>query len=85
MRLWIKVTARASRDEVLGWSGDALRISVTVPPEKGRANAAVLALLARLLGLPRSQLALVSGLTSPRKLLEIEGMSPDDLRRRLKV
>ena len=45
-RLRIKVVPRSTRDEVVGWLGDALKIKVTAPPQKRRANEAVVALIA---------------------------------------
>lgn len=45
-RLTVKVVPGSSRDQIVGWLGDALKVKVTAPPEKGRANAAVVAILA---------------------------------------
>lgn len=59
-----------------------LKLKVTDPPEGGRANAAVVALLARALGLPRRDLALVRGETARDKTLALDG-DPADLARRL--
>lgn len=72
IRLSLKVVAGASRDRILGWVGDRLKIAVTAPPERGRANRAVLDLLAVTLGLPRSRVRLVSGEASPRKGVEVD-------------
>ncbi len=53
-----------------GW---ALKLSVSAPPEDGKANAAVIALLARTLGVAKSAISVVSGATDRRKLVEIRG------------
>ena len=82
-RLAVKVVPRASRAAVVGWLDDVLKVAVTAPPEKGRANAELLALLARALDVPRASLRVVSGQTASRKLVEVEGLGPDELRRRL--
>jgi len=83
MRLNVKVVTRASRDQVLDWAGDTLRVAVRAAPEKGRANSAVVRLLAEALGLPRSQVGVVVGHASPKKLIQIEGIAMDEALRRL--
>lgn len=75
MQLRIKVVPGA-RVEGIEWLGDLLKVKVRAPPEKGRANAAVEALLARRLALPQSSVRIVAGFGSPLKTLEIESV-PD--------
>jgi len=82
-RLKLHVTPGAREDALAGWEGDSLRLKVRARPEKGRANEAVLRLLAGYLGLPPSRLALVRGAASRDKLVEVEGLSEDELRARL--
>ena len=60
-RLNVKVVPGSSRNRIVGWLGDALKIKVTAPPEKGRANEAVLSLLAERLGLPADAVAVARG------------------------
>ena len=59
----------ARKDAVLGVHGGALKVSVTAPPERGKANEAVLALLAEILGVPASSLVLTSGAASRDKAI----------------
>jgi len=78
IRLDIKVTPKASADRVQGWTEDeqggrVLKIMVTAPPEDGKANKAVIALLAKRLKLPKSAIELASGETARRKTLLIDG------------
>ncbi len=82
-RLTLKVVPGASREGIAGWLGDALKVRVTAPPEKGRANAAVEALVADALGVPRDCVRVVAGGASPRKVLEIRGLSADEIEGRL--
>lgn len=82
-RLAVKVAPRASEDGIQGWVGDALKVRVRAAPERGRANAAVIAVLARALDLPRPALRIVAGPTSSRKLVEIDGLTAAEARRRL--
>lgn len=83
VRLEIKVVPGASRDAVDGWLGEALKVRVSAPPERGKANAAVVRLLAELLGVARGAVEVVSGHGSPRKVVGVEGVSETELRRRL--
>jgi uncharacterized protein len=82
-RLSVKVVPKASRDALDGWVGHALKVRVTAPPERGKANAAVEALLAGALGLRRAQVRIIAGQGAPRKAVEIEGLSEEDVRARL--
>lgn len=83
VRLPIKVVPGSSRDSVEGWLGDTLKVRVTAPPERGKANAAVEKLVARVLGLPTGSTRVVAGHTSARKLLEIDGPSEAEIHDRL--
>jgi len=71
--LHLKVVPKASRDRVVGWVGDRLKVQVTAAPERGKANAAVVEVLAAALGVPRNRVRIVAGETSPLKTVEIEG------------
>lgn len=73
----------ASRDGIAGWLGDALKVRVSAPPEKGKANAAVEGLIAAALGVPRSDVSIVSGHGSARKIVEIDHMDEVQVRKRL--
>jgi uncharacterized protein (TIGR00251 family) len=78
-RLTVKVSSRAARDEIRGWQGETLRVAVRAPPIDGRANDAVLDLLAARIAVPRASVRVVAGATGPRKLVEIEGLSAAEL------
>jgi uncharacterized protein (TIGR00251 family) len=79
----VRLQPKASRSEVLGFYGDVLRVRVTAPPERGKANQALIDLLASALGLPKSRIRVLRGHTSRDKLIAVESVSQDDLRRRL--
>ena len=79
-RLSLKVVPGSSRDAVVGWLGDSLKVKVKAPPEKGRANEAVVALLADHLGVDPSSIAVVSGHGSPAKVVAVEGMADEAIR-----
>lgn len=82
-RLEIKAVPNAPRSEVVGWLGNALKVKVHAPPVEGKANEALCAFLAGALGLPKCSVRLVQGDASRRKLVEIEGLSLEELRSRL--
>ncbi len=82
---WLKVRAvpGASRDRVVGIHGDAVKVSVSAPPEKGKANKRILAVLAARLGLAGGDLQVVGGQTSRDKRVLVLGLSTTELRSRL--
>jgi len=67
----------AGRSEIVGRHGDALKVRVAVPPEKGKANEAIVALLAHELGVPASTVSLVSGATGRAKRFRVDGVDVD--------
>lgn len=71
VRLEIKVVPGAARDAVAGTLGDALKLRIRQPPEDGRANRAVIALLAEWLSMPAGSIAIVSGHTRARKQIRL--------------
>jgi hypothetical protein len=79
----VKAIPRAARDEIVGWLAGALKIRVAAPPQDGRANAALEALLAATLGLRKSAVRVAAGHGSARKRLEIDGLDRAELDRRL--
>lgn len=82
-KLPVKVVPGSSRSGIAGWLGDTLRVRVTAPPERGKANAAVESLLTKALGLSNGGARIISGGSSPRKIVEIVGLSEAEARRRL--
>src|SRR2546425_11956959 len=81
--LSLRVQPRATRNAYVGWTGDTLNIRLTASPLEGAANAACLALLADLLSLPQSQLEILRGERSRNKVVQITGLTRDEVRARL--
>jgi len=81
--LSLRVQPRASRNAVIGWTGDTLKIRLTAPPVEGAANAACLAFLADLLDLPRARVVLLRGERSRDKVVQITGLTRGEVRARL--
>jgi hypothetical protein len=83
-RLAVRVHAGARKGGLVGWMADgALKLAVPEPPEGGRANRAVLALLARSLGLEPGRLEIKGGAGSRSKWIEVEGLERAEMLRRL--
>jgi uncharacterized protein len=82
-RIPIRLTPRTNRDAIEGWQEDVLRVRVTAPPVDGKANEALLRLLAEVLNLPRTCLSIAQGEHSRRKLIEASSMPQSEADRRL--
>ena len=78
--LRVKVVPGASRDTVVGWLGDSLKVRVQAPPEKGKANKAVIGVLAGLLDVPTQAIELVRGGAVANKVFLVSGMSEEEVR-----
>ena len=82
-RLRVKVVPGASRTEVVGLLGAAVKVRVAAPPEGGQANREVCALLADRLGLPLAQVTVVAGPASPNKVIGLVGIAETEAKARL--
>ena len=82
-RITVKVHPRARRTRVAGRLGDAWKLDLAAPPVEGKANEACVRFLAGLAGVPQSQVRIVLGLTGRTKVVEIDGVSEQDLESRL--
>ena len=80
----IKLVPRASRNQVSGIEGDAIKIRLHAPPVEGKANAALIEFLAEILGVRRAQIEIVSGQTSRHKLVRVRGMTASEIESKLK-
>ena len=84
-RLRLRVSPGATRTELAGRHGDGWKVRVSAAPERGRANEAVVGLLAERLGIPRASLSVVSGQTSRDKVVELRGLGRVEAERRLET
>jgi uncharacterized protein len=82
-RLRLRVSPGAGRAAIVGRYGEGWKVRVTAPPEGGRANDAVLRLLADTLAVPRDTVTLVSGHSGRDKIVELAGLGPAVVERRL--
>jgi uncharacterized protein (TIGR00251 family) len=82
-RLRLRVAPGAARAGVVGRHGEAWKVRVAAPPEAGRANDALVELLAETLSLPRGSVTIVSGHGARDKIVELAGVDPAEIDRRL--
>jgi len=73
----------AKRSEIQGLLGDALKVRVAAPPVDGKANRALVAFLAKALGVPKRSLSISAGAGGRSKRVRVEGLSPEEAGRRL--
>ena len=84
-RLRLRVAPGARRSEIVGRYGDAWRVRVAAPPDRGRANDEVLQVLAEALDVRPRQLRLVAGASSRDKIVELDGIDAAEAERRLEL
>jgi uncharacterized protein len=82
-RVRLRVSPGSGRAAIVGRHGDAWKIRVTEAPERGRANDAVVRLLASALAVPLEAVAIVSGHGGRDKIVELTGVGPALIERRL--
>ena len=82
-RISLLVYPNAARNEVLGFTEGVLRVKVTAPPAKGKANKELIAFLGQLLDVGKGSINIIKGHTSRNKLIAIDGLSQEEVMRRL--
>lgn len=80
VRFAVHVQPRASKNEIGGAHGGAMKVRLTAPPVEGAANQALIELLSRQLGVPRSSIRILQGQSSRHKIIEVQGISAAALR-----
>jgi uncharacterized protein (TIGR00251 family) len=79
----VKVVPNSSRATVVGLLGDALKVKIAQPPEAGRANQGLVALLSDTLEIPAAQIRVVAGHSQPHKRVAVQGLDESTLQMRL--
>lgn len=85
VELLLHIQPRAGRTEVVGVHGDALKIRLAAPPVDGEANEELIRFLARILGVSKGAVTLVSGETGRRKRVRVSGVTAEDAAVKLAV
>lgn len=81
----VRVQPKSSRNQVDGFQDGALRVRVTAAPTEGQANAAVIALLAKTLGVSKSRLEIIRGYSSRDKVVSVDTLTDQEVRQKLGV
>jgi len=77
----IKVIASSSVNKVVGWESHHLKVKLTAPPEKGKANEALIDILADFFGIAKSKISILQGHTNPKKTVCLGGMTKEMVER----
>jgi uncharacterized protein (TIGR00251 family) len=78
--LEIRLQPRGGRDQVMGERDGAVLIRISAPPVDGKANAALIAFVAKTVGVPKGSVAIIRGETSRNKIIRVAGRAADDVR-----
>jgi len=81
----VRAVPRASKNEIQGIHGDALKIRLQAPPVDGKANEALIRFLGETLDIPRSQISVASGETGRNKAVLITGISKTEIMKKLQL
>ena len=83
IKVWVQ--PKSSRNQVDGFQDGALRVRVTAAPTEGQANAAVIAILAKTLGVSKSRLEIIRGHSSRDKVISVDALTEQEVRRKIEV
>ena len=82
-KISLLVYPNAARNEVLGFTNGVLRVKVTAPPVKGKANRELITFLSRLLGVSKGSVNIIKGHATRNKVVAIDGLSQEEVMKRL--
>jgi len=83
VKLKIKMVPGSSRECIVGWLGEQLKVCVKAPPEKGKANKAVEKVVASALGITQEKVNVIQGKISSRKIISITGLTESEVLHKL--
>jgi uncharacterized protein len=83
VKLSIKVVPGSSKNRIMGWLGDVLKTRIAAQPKQGRANAVLKKILASTLEIPAKNVKVISGTTSPKKIVELTGLNKEEVDKKL--
>ena len=81
----VRLTPRASKNEIVGIQAGALRVRLTAPPVEGAANAALIEFIAERLKVRKSAISIVSGERSRNKIVRVSGLNMEQVKAALRL
>jgi uncharacterized protein (TIGR00251 family) len=75
----VRVHPNQARNEIAGFANGVVRVNISAPPAKGKANRELVAYLSRLLGIGKDNISIIKGHTARNKIIAIDGMSQDSV------
>ncbi len=84
-RISVKVQPSAPRNEIVGFTGDVLRIKIAAPPERDKANKELIDFLSQTLDISKSRITIIKGHTSHNKVIAIQGFTGEELIKKLSL
>jgi len=81
--LEVSIQAGASQNKVINYENNVLKLKIAAPAMEGKANRKIIEFLSSMLGVKKTSIIVKSGKTSKHKILEINGISPDEIKQRL--
>ena len=79
----VRVVPRAKKNDIVGVEGGVLRVRLTAPPVRGKANEALVEFLAQALGVRKGQVEIARGQKAKDKAIRVRGLSEEEARKRL--
>ncbi len=83
MRLRVKIIAGARQEKIVGWLGRDLKIKVIQPAEQGKANKAIMTLMAKTLGVSVKSISIATGATAAYKIVQIEDLDEESFQKKI--
>jgi len=83
VKISLRVYPNASRNEVVGFANGILRVKVSAPPSKGKANRELITFLSRLLGVGKGSVNIIKGHTTRNKVVAVDGLSQEEVMKQL--
>ncbi len=83
--LSVKIIPNSDKSEIIGWFNEDLKMRIPAVPEKGRANKELISFLAKVIGVPKSYIEVIQGITNQKKVLIIKNITKKFISKKLNI